>query len=113
MTDTTGLLAAIELLADAVADRVAAKIRDAAGDGWIDQHSSPLGARKHCALVRSLVASGDHRAARIGRRALLTRDALAEAMVTTSNAAPRRTSPLRESVEQRLSRKLRLVGGQP
>jgi hypothetical protein len=102
------LLAAIELLADAIAERVAAKLRGSS-DEWIDQHSSPLGSKRHCALVRSLTTAGDQRASKIGRRYLLSRDALAEAMIRQSQTKSK-APETGETVTSRLQQRLRLVG---
>ncbi len=51
--------------------------REAPRDGWIDQGASPLG-RKHNGAVRRRLAAGEAGADIVGRRHLLTPDALAE-----------------------------------
>lgn len=43
-----------------------------AGDEWVDQHASPLGARVHCRLIRERVIEGS----RVGARYLARRSAL-------------------------------------
>jgi len=105
--------AAVELLADLVAERVVRRLRDDR-NGWIDQSASPLGSRRHCAVVRRRVAAGDSGACKVGRRFLLTQEALAEEL-TASGAHSRKNRSLKEtlassSVTERLQSKLRLVG---
>lgn len=109
--DPAALLTAVELLADAIADRVAAKLRNTSAASWVDQHASALGSRRHCALVRSLMKNGDPRASRVGRRYLLTGDALTEALAHAPKVQSREVHVESETVAQRLDRKLRLVGG--
>jgi hypothetical protein len=65
----------LDELLDDLADRVAARLR--APDQLVDQKGSPLGAKRHCAAVRRLMAEGDPGASRVGRRYLLSREALA------------------------------------
>jgi hypothetical protein len=43
---------------------------------YLDQHSSPLGPRRHIALARNLIAQGDTRAMKVGRRWLVQPSAL-------------------------------------
>lgn len=67
----------------AVLEAAAYKARELAAEAhaeradWIDQHSSPLGPRRHCAAVRRRVQTGDGSAAIVGRRLLLSEDAIA------------------------------------
>jgi hypothetical protein len=75
---------------------------------WTDQTRSPLGRRRHCALVRRRVGAGDAGAAILGRRFLLAPNALDEelAVLTTRPKAPKI-----ESTGDRLRARLGLVGG--
>lgn len=50
------------------------------GDEWIAQQGSPLGNRRHCAIVRRRVARGDLGAVIDRKRFLLSREALREEM---------------------------------
>jgi hypothetical protein len=91
----------------ALAEAVAQLDNDTDGHAWIDQASSPLGPRRHCAAVRRRIGQGMDGAAIVGgRRHLLSGEALADEMAngTTSNLA-------KPSVIAELERKLRLVGG--
>jgi hypothetical protein len=99
-------LAFLEELADLVADRVVARLHEGR-PGWVDQHGSPLGPKRHCAAVRRRVASGSGDAAIVGRRMLLSPEALAEEL----SRASRRAKPIRSegSVTDDLARELRLV----
>jgi hypothetical protein len=69
-----------------VARAVRRALNSAADDGLISQAGSPLGSRRHCNAVRRRLASGAHGAAKVGRRYLLTPDALAEELSRTSVA---------------------------
>ena len=83
-----------ELLApllDALADRVVARLTTGQRADLQDQVASPLGRRRHIAAVRGRVARGDAGAAIVGRRHLLTRDALAAELETLSQRKPRKT----------------------
>ena len=55
----------------------------------IDQHASPLGPRRHCAAVQKLVAQGKPGASIVGRRHLLSPEALE---VELGHALPRKRS---------------------
>lgn len=113
MTDSE-IAAALRILVDVVADAVERRLSDGCGQ-WVDQQSSPLGARRHCAAVRRRVADGSGGAAVIGRRHLLTPDALAMELAAPSKNAQRRATTKRDNApddfEASLRRKLRLVGG--
>ncbi len=75
--------ALFDRFADAVADRIAKRLSRVSAADVIDQQSSPLGPRRHCAAVRRRMATGDSRASRVGRRFLLTQEALAEELYGT------------------------------
>jgi hypothetical protein len=93
----------------------AARAAAAARRDHVDQRSSPLGARRHCAAVKRRVAQGAEGAAVIGRRHLLSQEALADELAALSRrpavaqsaspAAPAGASP------EALRAKLGLVGG--
>lgn len=99
--------AAIGVIAEAIAERVAARLLAGERPGWIDQAASPLGRRRHCAAVRRRVAAGEPGAAILGRRHVLTAEALGEEMrVGKPKAKPTGTQDVRAELE----RELRLVG---
>lgn len=71
-----------------VAREVVAQLRS--GDvGMIDTVSSPLGRKRHCAVVRRLVASGTPGAAIVGRRHLLSRELLDKELARLSSKPQR------------------------
>lgn len=49
-------------------------------ESWIAQAESPLGNRRHCACARRLMAEGDPRASKVGRKWLIRDDALEEVL---------------------------------
>lgn len=84
-----------ELLApllDAIADKVVARLTTGQRTDLQDQVASPLGRRRHIAAVRGRVARGDAGAAIVGRRHLLTRDALAAELQVLAKVKPRKAS---------------------
>lgn len=72
-------------LADLVAERVVAKLTAGQQPGMLDQVGSPLGRRRHIAACRARVGRGESGAAIVGRRHLLSREAL-EAELETLGA---------------------------
>lgn len=84
--------------------------------GMVSQEASPLGPRRHCAAVKRRVARGEPGAARIGRKYLLSPDALAEELGRACRA-PKGVAPDSApagSVRAELERKIRLVqSGRP
>jgi hypothetical protein len=67
----------LDVFARKVAAIVLSEMRG--GDlGMIDQHGSLLGSRRHCAAVRRRIKRGTGGAAIVGRRFLLSREALRE-----------------------------------
>lgn len=64
----------IDQLADRVADRVVERLRGSAD--MIDQTASPLGNRRHCRAVQARIARGEPGAAIVGRRHLMSREAM-------------------------------------
>ncbi len=79
----TMLARALRAAADEL-DQVAAEQRQQRAD-WIDQHASPLGSKRHNAAVRRLLGEGSAGAAKIGRRHLLSPDALAAELQRASH----------------------------
>lgn len=112
MTEPTpSLLAALETLADLLADRVAKRLLTSEQDGWVDQSASPLGPRRHRKAVTARVAAGAPGAAKVGRRHLLSKDALSEELSAIGKRKPKRAAPAEPSFEAKLRAELRLVGG--
>ena len=72
-----------EALASRVVDRLASTSR-----GMVSQHGSPLGARRHRAAVARRLERGEGGAARVGRRFLLSHDALTEELARVSTPEP-------------------------
>ena len=100
----------LDQLLDELAQRVAAVVVErlqAGAPGMVDQASSPLGARRHCAAVRRRMARGEAGAAVVGRRHLLTTEALGEELNRASGAP----SPTGSGIRAELERELRLVRG--
>jgi hypothetical protein len=105
------LRAALELIARAIAPAIARAVVDelrASDDEWLDQKSSPLGARRHCAAIRS----GELPGRRIGRRYLAKRDDV-EAYVKQQAKKPRKAKADDDADLDELAREigLRVVGG--
>jgi hypothetical protein len=83
-----------------------AKLLRGEQDGMIDQSASPLGRRRHCAAVRRRRARGEPGAAVIGRRYLLSADALRAELERASGqpkAAPAGAGGVRGELERELS----------
>jgi hypothetical protein len=74
----------------------------------IDQAASPLGKKRHCAIVRRRLAEGLPGAAIIGRRHLLSADALEAELQRLSLPTKK---PKSATVADELRAELRLVGG--
>jgi hypothetical protein len=108
-------MSAIDQLIDEFADRIASRVAErlrACEPGLIDQTCSPLGRRRHCAVVRARIARAQGGASIIGRRYLLSSAALAEELGRCSG--PRRVSaasPSSGAVRSELERELRLLRG--
>jgi hypothetical protein len=87
------------------ADRIAAEQR-AERREWVDQVTSPLGRRRHVAAVRRRLAVATAGVALVGRRALLSSEALAEEL----DALSTRSRPAQpETGAQRMRRRLGLI----
>lgn len=108
----SALDALIAELADAIADRVVDRMRGGqAPSDMVDQTQSELGPRRHCAHVRTLVAKGDPRAAIVGRRHYLKREAVTEELRRCSKrrAASESANDSSDVLAEELG--LRVVGG--
>jgi hypothetical protein len=104
---TGGLDALVDALADRIVARVVEQLRGGT-PGMIDQAASPLGSRRHCSAVKRRVARGEAGAAVVGRRHLLSPEALGEELGRTSKRkAPLATAA--SNVRDELARELRLV----
>lgn len=90
-------------------DRVAAEQRQEVG-GWVSQQGpSPFPPRLHCSVTRARLRRGEPGAAIIGRRHLLSAEALTEELQRRSARSD--TKPkLATDVRSELERELRLVG---
>lgn len=72
----------------AIREEVARQLAEAQrADELLDQRRSPIGSRRHINLARKLIANNDSRAAQAGRRFLVERGAILEALgnVTRDN----------------------------
>ena len=97
-------LEALETLADLLADRVVARLREPAQGDLIRQDQSPAGARRFASAARRGDLAG---AVRIGRTWHAPREAHAAWLAALGQHAPERAdSPVAE-----LERELRLVAG--
>ena len=107
--------ALFEALFDELAERVAAKVserlRAGSMPGAVAQAESPLGRRRHIAAVRRRVAAGQPGAAVVGRRHLLSTEALAEELSRSGRRPEASPSPASGSVRAELLNELRLVRG--
>lgn len=70
---------ALRVLARLVAREVVTELRAGDPPEMVDQAASGLGRRRHINWARRLIVAGDRRAVQIGRRYLLTREAVEEA----------------------------------
>ena len=87
----------VSLLADAVAARVVERLSAGSHAGLVDQAGSPLGRRRHINACRRIVAAGQPGASIIGRRCLLSREAL-EAELAAVAKKPKKARP--EAVDE-------------
>jgi len=99
----------LDQLLDELAERLAARVAERlrGGDpGMVEQTGSPLGNRRHCSAVRRRVARAEPGAAIVGRRHLLSPEALSEELtrVSTRRAPPEPA----ESAADKLRRDLNL-----
>ena len=95
---------ALDAVADLVAERVWLRFQQGTPD-MVDQSKSPLGRRRHCNAVKRRIGNGEPGAARVGRRYLLTPDALTDELHRLGQGPP----PKGESVADELRRELGLI----
>lgn len=102
----------VEELADLIAYRVVHRLQQGTPD-MVDQTTSPLGRRRHCYAVRRRISEHQTGAAVVGRRHLLTQEALAEELTRLGMGNRRPTTerprPSGESVADELRRELGLL----
>lgn len=94
------------MLARLVAHEVVAELRAGDVPDVLDQSQSGLGRRRHIAFARRLIAAGDGRAAHLGRRYLLTREAIEQAREHYTRRAKR---PRAQDDDAALARELGLA----
>src|SRR5688572_11962718 len=87
-----------------IARAVRRALTSSADEGMVAQTSSPLGSRRHCNAVKRRLEAGRPGAARIGRRYLLTREALGEELAAAGCSKPPATRT--ESPGDKLRRQL-------
>jgi len=86
----------LEPVLEALADKIVARLAAGTRADMQDQVGSPLGRRRHIGACRQRVARGDAGAAVVGRRHLLSREALAAELEAVSQRKPRKaTKPAR------------------
>lgn len=102
----------LEQVLNELAERVAALVVErlqAGAPGMIAQTGSPLG-RRHCAAVRRRVSRGEPGAAIIGRRHLLSPEAMTEELSRVSKRETNNViTPAASNVRAELERELRLL----
>jgi hypothetical protein len=105
----------LEAFLDEIADRLAARVvsRLREGEpGMVDQSASPLGGRRHCAAAKRRMARGEPGAAKVGRRYLLSPEALSEELGRVSRGSGALEGKgVTSSVADELRRELALVRG--
>jgi len=84
---------AFEPLLDLLADKIVARLAAGTRPDMLDQAGSPLGRRRHIAAVRARAARGDAGAAIVGRRHLLTREALEAELQAVAKRKPKKATP--------------------
>lgn len=97
----------VSAILDGLVDLIAAKVVEKlGGDGgqWVDQSASPLGPRRHRKAVCERLASGRPGASKVGRKHLLSREALAEELAITGRkkSTPKQGDDLEERLRQEL-----------
>ena len=111
MTDLGLLEGVVTELAERVAGLVIERLQ-AGTPGMIDQAASPLGRRRHCAAVRRRVSRGDPGAVLVGRRHLLSPEALAEELRRCNDKAGKNEAvPATTNVRAELDRELSVLRG--
>lgn len=98
------LRAAADVLEEAATEAAAERA------DWMDQASSVLGSRRHIAACRRRMAAGREGAAKVGKRYLLSAEALREELASLGRPAP---EPVEETSDYaaRMRSALQVVGG--
>lgn len=102
---TSDIATALDVLADALADRIAARLMAGQRPDWVDQRASKLGRNRHNEAVRARVEAGLPGAAIVGRKHFLSADAHAEELAKLGG------KKAETGVAAELRRDLKLVGG--
>lgn len=95
------LSAIFDVLLDDLAERVVKRL-GGGFDGWVDQGTSPLGSRRHRSIVGRRMATGRPGAAIVGRRYLLSKEALTEELEAMGKPPVEETSDIEEQVRRNL-----------
>jgi hypothetical protein len=90
---------------------VVEKLRAGDTPDFIDQHRSPFGNRKHCGVTRARIAAGKPGAIFVGRRALLSREALDEELAALQKGKRKTVSAADDAADLAAELGLRLVAG--
>lgn len=101
----------LDELAARVAAQVVERLRGPAATDMVAQETSPLGRRRHCAAVQRRIAAGEGGASIVGRRQLLSVEALRQELERASKRSRAVEAPAPEGVRERLERELRIVRG--
>lgn len=94
----SALLILARAIAPELARAVVAELRSGEAPGWIDQARSPLGPRRHRSAVQRRLGRGEPGASLVGRRHLLSPEAVAEELARITKAKRPVLAP--QSVEQ-------------
>jgi hypothetical protein len=108
---STALDALLDELAARVAAQVVERLRGPAPADMVPQEASPLGRRRHCAAVRRRLAAGSGGAAVVGRRHLLSAEAIREELERASKRARATEASPVAGIREQLERELRMVRG--
>lgn len=73
--------------AQSIGDYICRRLKAGANDDWVSQRDTTIGPRRHCALVRQMVADGDYRALIDGELFLLRRATMDEARRSVAKPA--------------------------
>jgi hypothetical protein len=99
----------VRALAPELARAVVLELRAGEAPGLVDQTRSPLGPRRHRSAVQRRLGRGEPGASLVGRRHLLTQEALAEELARATHATPKDKGVSVEALAAELG--LRVVNG--
>jgi hypothetical protein len=108
---TSDLSALLDPLLDALADKIVSKLTAGALPGFVDQVQSPLGRRRHVAACRARIARGEPGAAIVGRRHLMSQEALAAELRSAGSRRSKDVAPRSVADELRAQLGLPRPGG--